>query len=230
MKRNRVMKSKMSDFKDNQLTGNIGLYYICYELSKRGWNALPTSRNFLLGVLVLGLFTTSFGVQTVKASPIVMVDQPWYRVTGVNQPVEFTASASGGTPPYTFQWCTTFLDSTVSPEQWKTVTVPDSNSSTFKFVASTPGRYGISIRLSDSKGDDEYQSFQPIGIVVTVQSSPIPQSTPSPSPSPSSTPSPATTLTPTPSIPEFPSWTITVPLSIMVAFAGLLVYFKKRKH
>ena len=29
----------------NQLVGNMGLYYICYELSKRGWNALPTSRN-----------------------------------------------------------------------------------------------------------------------------------------------------------------------------------------
>ena len=28
-----------------QLVGNMGLYYICYELSKRGWNALPTSRN-----------------------------------------------------------------------------------------------------------------------------------------------------------------------------------------
>ena len=35
----------ISDFKDNQLTGNIGLYYICYELSQLGWNALPTSRN-----------------------------------------------------------------------------------------------------------------------------------------------------------------------------------------
>jgi hypothetical protein len=30
---------------DKQLVGNIGLYYICYELSRRGWNALPTSRN-----------------------------------------------------------------------------------------------------------------------------------------------------------------------------------------
>jgi hypothetical protein len=29
----------------NQLVGNMGLYYICYELSKRGWNTLPTSRN-----------------------------------------------------------------------------------------------------------------------------------------------------------------------------------------
>ncbi len=29
----------------NQLVGNVGLYYICYELSKRDWNVLPTSRN-----------------------------------------------------------------------------------------------------------------------------------------------------------------------------------------
>ncbi len=29
----------------NQLVGNTGLYYVCYELSKKGWNAMPTSRN-----------------------------------------------------------------------------------------------------------------------------------------------------------------------------------------
>jgi hypothetical protein len=29
----------------NQLVGNVGLYYICYELSKWGWNVLPTPRN-----------------------------------------------------------------------------------------------------------------------------------------------------------------------------------------
>jgi len=28
-----------------QLTGNIGLFYVAYELSTRGWNVLPTSRN-----------------------------------------------------------------------------------------------------------------------------------------------------------------------------------------
>jgi hypothetical protein len=28
-----------------QMVGNIGLYYVCYELSKRGWNCLPTCRN-----------------------------------------------------------------------------------------------------------------------------------------------------------------------------------------
>ncbi|MGE5661673.1 MAG: hypothetical protein ACM3X1_05445 [Ignavibacteriales bacterium] len=29
----------------NQLVGNVGLYYLCFELSKREWNVLPTSRN-----------------------------------------------------------------------------------------------------------------------------------------------------------------------------------------
>lgn len=32
-------------FKSNQVVGNIGLFYICYQLCKRGWNAMPTSRN-----------------------------------------------------------------------------------------------------------------------------------------------------------------------------------------
>ena len=30
---------------NNQITGNIGMYYVCYQLSKDGWNAMPTSRN-----------------------------------------------------------------------------------------------------------------------------------------------------------------------------------------
>ena len=29
----------------NQVTGNIGLFYVCYRLSQLGWNAMPTSRN-----------------------------------------------------------------------------------------------------------------------------------------------------------------------------------------
>ena len=27
------------------ITGNVGLYYTCYKLSKMGWNVMPTSRN-----------------------------------------------------------------------------------------------------------------------------------------------------------------------------------------
>jgi hypothetical protein len=28
-----------------QITGNKGLYFVCYELSRRHWNVMPTSRN-----------------------------------------------------------------------------------------------------------------------------------------------------------------------------------------
>lgn len=27
------------------VVGNVGMYYVCYELSLRGWNVMPTSRN-----------------------------------------------------------------------------------------------------------------------------------------------------------------------------------------
>lgn len=28
-----------------QVTGNVGLYYCCYKLSRLGWNVMPTARN-----------------------------------------------------------------------------------------------------------------------------------------------------------------------------------------
>src|SRR3954469_11788578 len=28
-----------------QITGNAGLYYCCYRLSRLGWNVMPTARN-----------------------------------------------------------------------------------------------------------------------------------------------------------------------------------------
>jgi len=37
--------SSMNNKGRNQIVGNAGLYYICYVLSRRGWNALITSRN-----------------------------------------------------------------------------------------------------------------------------------------------------------------------------------------
>lgn len=30
---------------DTQVVGNVGLFYVCYHLSLRGWNVMPTSRN-----------------------------------------------------------------------------------------------------------------------------------------------------------------------------------------
>lgn len=31
--------------RNNQITGNVGMYYACYQLSRLGLNVLPTSRN-----------------------------------------------------------------------------------------------------------------------------------------------------------------------------------------
>ncbi|TAK56754.1 hypothetical protein EPO17_03775 [Patescibacteria group bacterium] len=30
---------------NGQITGNVGLYYCCYQLSLRNWNVMPTARN-----------------------------------------------------------------------------------------------------------------------------------------------------------------------------------------
>jgi len=35
----------MANELSKQLTGNVGLFYVCLELSKLGWNVLLTSRN-----------------------------------------------------------------------------------------------------------------------------------------------------------------------------------------
>lgn len=35
----------MNGKSDAQITGNIGLYWVCYQLSRMGWNAMPTARN-----------------------------------------------------------------------------------------------------------------------------------------------------------------------------------------
>lgn len=30
---------------DKQIIGNVGMFYVCYQLSLLGWNVMPTSRN-----------------------------------------------------------------------------------------------------------------------------------------------------------------------------------------
>lgn len=36
---------KKSSRLDKHTVGNVGLYYVCYQLSRLGWNAMPTARN-----------------------------------------------------------------------------------------------------------------------------------------------------------------------------------------
>jgi hypothetical protein len=35
----------MSEKHDNHNTGSIGLFFVCYQLARRGWNVMPTARN-----------------------------------------------------------------------------------------------------------------------------------------------------------------------------------------
>jgi hypothetical protein len=148
-----------------------------------------TGKSFALFSFLTLIIALAYLTNAVLAidSLTIVVDQPWWRTTGINQPTQFTAHAKGGTPPYTYQWYVTYLDPNIPPENWSAVAVPNSNTSTFQFVESTLGKYGISLRITDSNGESEYESFQPMGIVVTVQSSPVAQPSTSTSPSPSVT-------------------------------------------
>ena len=52
----------------SQIVGNIGLHYVCYRLSQRGWNVMPTARNARgIDVVAYDIDATGFiGIQ-VKA-------------------------------------------------------------------------------------------------------------------------------------------------------------------
>lgn len=40
-----MAKKKTKARANGQITGNIGLYYCCFQLSRLGWNVMPTARN-----------------------------------------------------------------------------------------------------------------------------------------------------------------------------------------
>lgn len=39
------VRNSRADSLANQVVGNVGLFYVCYRLSRRGWNVMPTARN-----------------------------------------------------------------------------------------------------------------------------------------------------------------------------------------
>src|SRR5436190_1551600 len=66
------MRSPSSELqkRNNQITGNIGLYHVCLELSKRHWNVMPTARNARgVDVIAYDRTATSFvGIQVKSLS------------------------------------------------------------------------------------------------------------------------------------------------------------------
>ena len=179
---------------------------------------------FILALLmstVLCGFVFVAEVNVVKAAEISMsIEQPAIQTTYVNQPVNITAKPTSGTPPYTYQWYTQLWNSTGGSPIGAIVAFPGATSSTFKFVESTPGTYDISLNVSDSAGNGDYDSFPISGVWVIVQ----PLSASSPSPTPTATPQ--LTPTPTPTISEFPTWVI-LPLFAVIIFLSI-VFARKR--
>jgi hypothetical protein len=64
-----------------QTVGNIGLYYVCYRLSKLGWNVMPTARN-ARGIDILAYSSRATRTLTVqvkalsKRSPVPLGSKP----------------------------------------------------------------------------------------------------------------------------------------------------------
>jgi hypothetical protein len=52
-----------------QITGNVGLYYTCYRLSRMGWNVMPTSRN-ARGIDIIAYSTDSPRVVMVQVKAL----------------------------------------------------------------------------------------------------------------------------------------------------------------
>lgn len=75
------MKQETTHKKNALLVGNMGLYAVCYELSKRGWNVMPTSRNArgidVLGYSQCGKRTITVQVKALsKAAPVPLGTDP----------------------------------------------------------------------------------------------------------------------------------------------------------
>src|SRR5581483_8292611 len=75
VKRGGAVKADEEMSVSQQTTGNIGLFYVCYKLSRLGWNVLPTTRNARgIDVLIYSQHasrTRTVQVKTLsKASPV----------------------------------------------------------------------------------------------------------------------------------------------------------------
>jgi hypothetical protein len=143
-------------------------------------------KTFTLTFLIVAVFILPCLNRAVADSDVYV--SPFFAVVAPNELIQFTAKPIGGTPPFTYQWYYTFLDANLVPEDYVRVAVSGAINETFQFSASKLGRYGISIGWQDGDGYTGYQSFQPMGIVVTVTNTST--STPSPTLTPTATPMP----------------------------------------
>ena len=143
----------------------------------------------------------------------------------VDQPFEISATVSGGTPPFSYQWYTKWFppwEAGMDPDQYRAssgseIAVPGATSATFWFTPKVEGIYWISVGVSDSAGNSvsHYPSIQPFQLIV--HNNTVTPISPSPSPTPPF---------PTSTIPEIPPY---VALIIPMAVLLIAIAFKKSK-
>ena len=181
------------------------------------------SKTFSLLLIVLLVVLSLMMAKPAFAAEISMRIEPSaFQTTYVNQPVNITAIPTSGTPPYTYQWYTQLWNSTEGSPIGSIVAFSGATSSTFKFVESTSGTYDISLNISDSAGNGDYDSFPISGVWVIVQ--PLSASSPTPTPTTNILLHGAPKHSPT--IPEFPTWII-LPLFAVVILLST-VFVRKR--
>jgi hypothetical protein len=138
-------------------------------------------------------------------------------VVFVNQPVQLVEIASGGTPPYSYQWYV------------NDVKVEGANASNFTFVEATAGFYPVYCEVTDSLGDVGGTIPPPMFIKVEGSLSTSPSSSATLSLTPTASQTPRSSSSPTPSVPEF-SWLAIVPLLLSLFSAVIIVRHREGSY
>ena len=60
----------------HQTVGNVGLYYVCYKLSRMGWNVMPTARN-ARGIDILAYSTDAKRTRTIQVKSLSRSQGEW---------------------------------------------------------------------------------------------------------------------------------------------------------
>ncbi len=62
-------RNSRTDSLTNQVVGNVGLFYVCYQLSRRGWNVMPTTRN-ARGIDIVIYTTDASRIHTIQVKSL----------------------------------------------------------------------------------------------------------------------------------------------------------------